>query len=197
MNFLAHTFLSGNNVNILLGNFMGDFINGSKWEHLPDDICTGIKLHRGIDKFTDAHPMIRQGVKRLYKDHGKYAPVVIDILYDHILAVEWDEFTDISLREHSDRAYTYFESNQKYFPRKLQSKLFRMIEDDFLFQYRSRSGLERSLGFMDRRTKFPSAFTAASEQLYKEWDLFLQEFRQFMPDIMTFVSDFLSPYPSK
>jgi acyl carrier protein phosphodiesterase len=197
MNFLAHTFLSGNNEDILIGNFMADFVNGSKYDHLPVEIQLGIQLHRGIDQFTDGHPMIKKGVRRLYKVHGKYAPVVIDIIYDHILAVEWDQLSKVSLRAHVNNAYDSFSDKKEYFPERLKARIHRMIDDDFLFNYRSRKGFERSLAFMDRRTKFPSKFTEASVQLYDEWDFFEKEFYSFMPDIMEFTSNFISDQPSK
>lgn len=197
MNFLAHTFLSGSNEDILIGNFMADFINSSKWDHLPAEIQLGIQLHRGIDQFTDKHPMVRMGVKRLNSVHGKYAPVVIDIIYDHLLAVEWLHFSEINLRMHVDRSYQSFIEKKVYFPASLRNRIDRMIKDDFLFRYKSKEGFERSLSFMDRRTKFPSRFVLASEQLYNEWDYFRKEFHAFMPEIIQFTMDFIHDQPSK
>src|SRR5210317_108511 len=145
MNFLAHTFLSGNDEDILIGNFIADFVNGSKLDHFPSGIKLGVKLHRGIDQFTDKHKMVKHGVRRLYEEHGKYAPVVIDIVYDHILAVKWDQYSDTSLRLHVDKSYAIFNKKRIYFPNQLKGRINRMIDDDFLFRYRSRSGFERSL----------------------------------------------------
>jgi len=56
MNFLAHFYLSGNQENIILGNFMGDFVKGNPFKKYPAPLATAIQLHRQIDIFTDSHP---------------------------------------------------------------------------------------------------------------------------------------------
>ena len=55
MNYLAHAFLSLNDDEIQLGNLIGDFVKGNKYERYPPKIKKGILLHRHIDSFTDHH----------------------------------------------------------------------------------------------------------------------------------------------
>ena len=52
MNFLAHLYLSKNNTNIMIGNFIADHIRGNNFNHFSREIQQGIKLHREIDTFT-------------------------------------------------------------------------------------------------------------------------------------------------
>jgi acyl carrier protein phosphodiesterase len=73
MNFLAHIYLSNNNDLIKIGNFMADGIRGKHYEHLPLEVQKGIILHRAIDTFTDAHPIFREGTKRLHEKYHHYA----------------------------------------------------------------------------------------------------------------------------
>ena len=63
MNFLAHIYLSGDNEMIAIGNFIADGIRGKQYKKFQKDIKTGILLHRQIDTFTDAHPIVRQSTK--------------------------------------------------------------------------------------------------------------------------------------
>ena len=60
MNFLAHIYLSGDNDLITIGNFMADGIKGKRYLKFPPDIQKGIILHRAIDTFTDAHPIVKK-----------------------------------------------------------------------------------------------------------------------------------------
>lgn len=60
MNFLAHLYLSESNTNIMIGNFIADHIRGNRFTHLDPEIQQGIKLHREIDTFTDAHPITKK-----------------------------------------------------------------------------------------------------------------------------------------
>ena len=59
MNYLAHSYLSFSHEQ-LVGNMIADFIKNREREFLPSEIQKGIKLHRAIDTFTDAHPVIHQ-----------------------------------------------------------------------------------------------------------------------------------------
>ena len=45
MNYLAHILLSGNNPDVMIGNFIADSIKGSKYNSYPLQIQKGILLH--------------------------------------------------------------------------------------------------------------------------------------------------------
>ena len=102
MNFLAHIYLSGDNDLIKIGNFMADGIRGKQYENYPLEIQKGIILHRAIDTFTDAHPIFRQSTKRLHNNYHHYAGVIVDILYDHFLAKNWNKYSDEKLEDFVD-----------------------------------------------------------------------------------------------
>ncbi len=108
MNFLAHTALSGKDYNgILVGNFMADSIRGKLYREIcfQPEIIKGIQLHRKIDQFTDQHVMVKKSIKRLRHNYGRYASVIVDIFYDHLLAKNWKTYHDISLEDHSQKVY--------------------------------------------------------------------------------------------
>ena len=77
MNFLAHFHLSGDNEEIAIGNFIGDFVRGSNLDELPENVLNGIKLHRFIDEFTDKHLVVKSVNNILKPYFAKYAPVNI------------------------------------------------------------------------------------------------------------------------
>lgn len=59
MNFLAHAFLSGDDPDVLFGNFVADSIKGNMLTNYSPEIQKGVVLHRAIDEFTDHHPVVR------------------------------------------------------------------------------------------------------------------------------------------
>ena len=97
MNFLAHLYLSKNHTNILIGNFIADGIRGNQFTHLHPEIQQGIVLHRHIDTYTDAHPIVRKSKRRLHERYGHYDGVIIDLFYDHFLARNWSQYSAIPL----------------------------------------------------------------------------------------------------
>ncbi len=97
MNFLAHLYLSPDNTEIIIGNFIADHIVGNKFQQYSDAIQKGIMLHREIDTYTDAHAIVRRSKRRLNERYRHYNGVIIDIFYDHFLAVNWNTYSNIPL----------------------------------------------------------------------------------------------------
>ena len=93
MNFRAHIYLSGENEPLKIGNFIADSIRGNSYLDYPEDLKNGILLHRYIDTFTDAHPIYRKSKHRLHEKYGHYSGVIMDIVYDHFLAKNWNKYS--------------------------------------------------------------------------------------------------------
>ena len=90
MNHLAHFVLSGDDDDLAIGNFLADFITNRQLPDFTEGVQRGIHLHRAIDAFTDAHPVVKQSTKRLHPFHHKYSPVIVDVYYDFLLAKNWE-----------------------------------------------------------------------------------------------------------
>src|SRR5690554_6869802 len=119
MNFLAHIYLSGNDEEVILGNFIADGIKGKTYENYPKGIQTGILLHRGIDTFTDAHPIVRQSTKRLHKNFGHFSGVIVDVFYDHFLAKNWKTYSNEPLEEYVQRFYGLLQRHYDSLPKRI------------------------------------------------------------------------------
>ena len=114
MNFLAHIYLSGEDNYIKFGNFIADWVKGKKYEAFPEKIKKGILLHREIDSFTDSHPIFRETTKKLRPFYKKHAGIVADILYDHFLASNWTEYSNVPLNRYAKDFYVILIKNYKY-----------------------------------------------------------------------------------
>src|SRR5690606_5275468 len=131
MNFLAHIYLSGDNDLVKIGNFMADGIRGKDYEQFPPEIKKGILLHRAIDTFTDAHPIFRQGTKRLHGKYHHYAGVVMDVYYDHFLAKNWQRYSTENLKDYAARFYQSLEDNYHFLTDRVKYMLPIMKEHDW------------------------------------------------------------------
>ena len=116
MNFLAHTYLSGCNEEIIVGNFMGDYVKGKNYKLFPEQVKKGILIHRDIDTFTDMHQITRISKQRIAPRYHKYAGIITDIFYDHFLASMWDNYSNLSLQEFVRRTYDLLKRNYKFLP---------------------------------------------------------------------------------
>src|SRR5450432_1241794 len=109
MNYLAHAYLYFNKPEILTGNMISDFVKGKKKFDYSPGIQKGIVLHREIDNFTDTHPATREA-KEIFRPHYRlYAGAFIDVVYDHFLATDKNEFTAEGLLLFSENTYKRME----------------------------------------------------------------------------------------
>ena len=97
MNYLAHIFLSGENEEIIIGNFIGDYVKGQDFKKYSESIRKGIILHRNIDSFTDRNEIILKAKSLLKKKYGKYSGIVVDIFYVYFLTKNWHVFSRLPL----------------------------------------------------------------------------------------------------
>ncbi|MEP2937348.1 MAG: acyl carrier protein phosphodiesterase [Gilvibacter sp.] len=183
MNYLAHIYLSGDDPGVILGNFMADGIKGKKYLKYPPTIQKGILLHRFIDSYTDAHPTFKQSTKRLHENYGHYSGVIVDILYDHFLANNWSEFSDIPLEQYSQEFYELLNDNYEVLPSRIQKMMPYMIADNWLLSYASIKGIGRILYQMNQRTKNRSKMNFAILELEKYYEEFEAEFRSFFNEL--------------
>jgi acyl carrier protein phosphodiesterase len=186
MNFLAHIYLSFGDDEITLGNFIADSIRGNKYAHLPERVQKGIKLHRHIDTFTDAHPTVRQSTKRLHENYSHYSGVIVDIFYDHFLAKNWDDYSDTPLAIFVDNFYDLLENNYHILPDATRHMMPYMIADNWIFNYSKMDGISRVLNGMNRRTKNRSKMNFAIVDLETHYDEFEKEFTIFFEELVSF-----------
>lgn len=190
MNFLAHLYLSGENPNLILGNFLGDFVRNRDIASYPEAVQTGIRLHRFIDSYTDQHPMVRQGTARLRSAHRKYAPVVLDVLYDFVLVQNWEQYHALPLPDFTQQTYTHLLDGSTLAPPFLRNRVERMVADDWLRHYASLEGLRSVFERMKHRASQPGLFDQAPESLLLHYNEFEQEFNAFFPELVEQVGMF-------
>lgn len=193
MNFLAHLYLSGNDEHLMVGNFLADFISNKEVAKLPSDIQKGVLMHRQIDSFTDKHPMVKQGARRLHPTHGKYAPVILDIFHDFLLAQNWSRYADQPLPEFTRTVYEVLLRHLPLMPPLLHERLPRMVADDWLVRYGTEDGLRFTFSRVKMRSSAPEYFENAVESLTKDYNVFNEEFNSFFPDIIGDVNPLLLP----
>tara|TARA_B110001450_G_scaffold86122_1_gene82084 strand:+ start:942 stop:1529 length:588 start_codon:yes stop_codon:yes gene_type:complete len=188
MNFLAHLYLSQNNTNIMIGNFIADHIRGNNYEEYSREIQQGVFLHREIDTFTDTHQIVRKSKRRLHERYRHYDGVIIDIFFDYFLAKNWAKFSAIPFDIYTDSINTFFNEIATILPIKSQNFIKYMIEYNILFNYQFQEGIEKVLHGMNHRTKGRSQMNLAIEDLKNLEKEFENDFTLFFSDLQKFTS---------
>ena len=184
MNFLAHLYLSQNDTNIMIGNFIADHIKGNNYNEYSKEIQQGIFLHREIDTFTDAHKVVRKSKRRLHERYRHYDGVIIDIFYDYFLAKNWSNYSAIPLDMYTDTVNDLFSEINKNLPIKSQQFIKYMVEYNILFNYKNKEGIAKVLNGMNSRTKGKSQMNLAIEDLQNLEEEFQEDFTLFFKDLI-------------
>jgi len=191
MNWLAHSFLSENNIEHQVGNVLTDSLKAKAWEGASEDFYRGIALHKKIDTFTDAHSIVKQSKMRLDKK-GHLKAVVIDIVYDYCLSLHWHQFSSCSLEYFLNDFYSKAKIQSQTYPRHAQEHIHRIIDKNILGSYRDFQGLEEGFARIDRRLsqRIKNKDTALSYlPLVKEnINDIEKDFLIFFPQLMAFVA---------
>ena len=189
MNFLAHTYLSGCNEEIIVGNFMGDYVKGRSYQDYPDQVKKGILIHRDIDSFTDMHQITRLSKQRVASRYHKYAGIIIDIFYDHFLASLWDSYSNLPLNEFVNRTYDLLKRNYKVLPDSIKRWFPTFLENNWMMAYTTVDGIELVLERMSANTSLPDHSAFAVEVLRGQYSLFMEDFLKFFPLIVHFLEE--------
>ena len=188
MNFLGHLYLSGDNEDIITGNFIADHVKGNGIHKYNNTIRDGIYLHREIDKFTDSHPQFILSKNRLVPNYRKYAGVIVDMYYDHFLSAFWKKYSNESIEKFTRRMYKILLKRFLILPPKTKRILPFMAKDNWLIGYGKPEGLRRALSGMAYRTPFDSGMEKAVNDLHENYHLFKQEFETFFPEIIDYTN---------
>ncbi|WP_029035990.1 acyl carrier protein phosphodiesterase [Salinimicrobium xinjiangense] len=189
MNFLAHIYLSGKNEELILGNFIADSIKGKKYLKYSPGVQKGILLHRRIDHFTDTHPIVKKSASKLHKNYSHYSGVIVDIFYDHFLASQWHQFSEIPLENFVADFYKLLQRNFELLPAPIQNFLPYMVAENWLLSYASIEGISRILYQMNIRTRNIVQMDRAHIDLREHYDEFKLEFAAFFPQLQEYSSE--------
>ena len=196
MNFLAHIYLSGDDDDIKIGNFLGDFVKGRLNKltnaQYSSGVIKGMALHREIDFFTDTHPIVKQSIDRLQPKYHKFSGIVIDMFYDHILATNFNQYSSISLVEFAQNFYDLLERRKAEIPEPMGRMVESMVTRNWLLGYSYYQGIEWALTGISKRLSFESGIENATEELWKDYDLYKTEFQLYFPELITHCQNYRS-----
>ena len=196
MNFLFHMLLSGADDQILLGNFMGDFVKGPLGDRFPERIRLGVMLHRRIDSFASRADLFQLSRRRLEPKYGLYRGVLVDLFYDHFLVAEWHDWSDEPFDRYLARSRSIIEQYRAELPERLQ-KLVPVIFEELLPSYGKVNGIGSALERMSRRVTRANPLAGGEAELMRHYDDLRSDFRGFMPLVRRFAADFVAAAPAR
>jgi acyl carrier protein phosphodiesterase len=186
MNFLAHAVLSFGDAEILTGNMISDFVKGKAQYTFPLPIQKGIRLHRAIDTFTDAHVATKEAAQFFKHPYRLYSGAIVDVVYDHFLANDQAIFPGETLRSFSQTVYGMLEGQAAHLPPAFARVFMYMKAEDWLWNYRKPEGMQRSLSGLARRATYLTEGDTAFALFQQHYAALEQCYHRFIPDVKSF-----------
>ena len=191
MNWLAHLLLAEPSPEGRLGNLLGDLVKGEARKSLSPQLQKGIACHQAIDIFTDKHAVVRQSKQRIDAEYRRFAGILIDVFYDHILATNWHNYSQVPLREFTTTIYASWSVHLPYLPTYARAVVERLIIEDWLAEYSTLGGIESTLAGISRRLsrRRQQAYdlTPAMTQLTSNYEILERDFQKFFPQLQQHV----------
>ncbi len=187
MNLLAHAYLSFNQPEILAGNMISDYVKGKKKYNYPVGIQKGMVLHRAIDEFTDNHEITKLAKQYFKADYRLYSGAFVDVLYDHFLANDVNQFlNNQELSDFCHKTYALLHLNEPLFPLQFQQMLPYMQAQNWLYNYKYKSGIEKGFGGLVRRAAYLSESAIAFKIFNEYYDELQKCYNEFFPSLKLF-----------
>ncbi len=190
MNYLAHALLAGPDPESRLGGLLGDFVKGTPASfdpRLPPGVVTGIALHRQIDRYADTHPAFQASRGRVSALRRRYSGIMIDMFYDHFLALQWSHYSDQTLHEFAADTYALLADHAALLPPRLRGLLPHMREQNWLVSYADAAGIGTALdGISRHRLMRANPLAGGVEELLSNYADMEADFGTFMGAAVAF-----------
>ncbi|MBL1378670.1 ACP phosphodiesterase [Zobellella iuensis] len=186
MNYLAHLHLAHLSHTSLAGALLGEYARGDIDQGLPAPLQLGIRLHRQIDSFTDAHPRHLGAVQSLPPPFRRYGGIIMDMMFDHFLARHWSRYHPWALADFIGYSHRQLLPSE-HWPPALVTLVARLKQHRLLAQYESFEGITRAIIRIDGRFRRPSPLPDCAPLLRAHYDEMEQAFLAFYPELQDFV----------
>jgi acyl carrier protein phosphodiesterase len=194
MNLLAHILLSGEDREVIIGNFIGDFIKGNTFREFSSGIRKGILLHRHIDSYTDSHPLVKTSKKHFGAEFGHYRGVIVDILYDHFLSLNWERFSQTPRKTFILSFYDILKSELPTLPPHIQDFSNTIIAGNGLDSYYTETGLTHIFQRLQTKVRGNVSLIEAIDIMRNVKSELNEEFLRFFPQLQAYCKEYLSTF---
>jgi acyl carrier protein phosphodiesterase len=189
MNHLVHLFLSDPTPDCRLGALMGDYIKGPLENRFPPEILWGLEQHRLLDRFAESNPWFRRSKRRLCPSFRHCRGIMVDVVYDHFLAKNWQAYSEIRLETFAKDIYRMLEERLFDLPPALQKAVPRMVAADWLVACKETKILDGVLKRIAGRLSQPNLLADGLEELLRNYRELEGDFAAFMADAEDFTTD--------
>lgn len=184
------------NTELIAGQFCGDFVRGSDLSAFPAGVQKGIRLHRYLDGFTDRHPILREQRKAIDLVPRRLCGILLDVLFDHYLAVHWDKVSEATLSAHTARVQQALAEHEACLPVGLKRFIVYMQRESVLQSNQHLSFIVLTLQRIASRSTALGPLVLSQAQLEPLANELTASFNRFYPELHDAALNYAKPCPA-
>jgi acyl carrier protein phosphodiesterase len=189
MNHLLNIYVSKKiSDQVLIGNYIGNWVKPSHYSNYPEEIQNGILMNRKIDEFIKKSPVFERSRKRLKPYFIKHSTLIINIFYDHFLALNWKQYTSVSLNISSQEAYSKLMENMPFITHKFKCIVPGLFTGGYINNLTTLAGVHYFMLYITKKDNFPTSLYATIEDLIQNYNLFKNDFEEFLLELNNYIS---------
>lgn len=186
MNFLAHLYLARHSDDAMLGALLGDFVGTAELDRYKAEVQREILLHRKIDSYTDRHPAILAAKDHFPEGRRRYAGILLDVYFDHLIARDWPRYHAVDLDRFTRHFYDVLLA-QPELPERLRRILPSFVQNDWLGSYRGRDSIDHAVRRIATRLSRNGDKLVQCIPLLREHEAAVERrFEDFFPDLVAY-----------
>lgn len=188
MNYLAHLLLAQPNPDSCFGNLLGDFRKGVQVRDFDLAVRRGLHNHQVVDKFTDTHQEVVEAKSYFHKTRRRFAPVALDMYFDHLLIKHWHRFSGMSFDRFCHDSYARLQQRMHLMPPLMQQRVGHMISHHWFAEYAKEQGIADAITNVAKRIRFKNTFHYIIDDIAKHHSQLEIHFLRFFPELQGYVN---------
>ena len=171
----------------MIGAMLGDFVKADFAGKFGSEIEREILIHRKVDTYTDSHPVVRAARQQFDAERRRYAGIVLDVFYDHVLAQNWSQYCSTPLPDFISNFYRALVENRALLPERLAAVVPMIVEQDWLGSYRDFAGVEVAIRRISGRlSRNGNLLRDGLQDVRSNYASLCDGFNEFFPDLIRF-----------
>ncbi len=187
MNYLAHLYFAKPTADSHFGNLLADFGGLRQVSNVSHDVKLGVENHMLVDKFTDQHAIQRTAKALFSNQRRRFAGIILDVLYDHFLIKNWQQFHSDAFTQFKLQSYTLLGENQHLMPKRMAYVIYHMRKNDWFESYRTIEGVGTALDNIAKRLRFENNFVGSEAEIRAHYQQLENLFMTFFPALINHV----------
>jgi acyl carrier protein phosphodiesterase len=187
MNFITHLYFSNESLDNTTGLIIGNCAKEVNLQKYNLEILKGMAVDLQIRNFAETNPAFNRSLQRMNTKFNKYSTFIVNIFFDHFLAKNWSNHSDIPLDQFADKIYQLLLKNHSTFPYKIRKFAPEMITKKWITSCASIEGTHQYIRLISKTERFTTNLDQCLVELIENYKDYGTDFEEYFTALNEFM----------